>query len=162
MATINRARNYLVYVLAIMISATFSLFGKTSGWAQNVTAQQNAKVFQQTVQAKGRTTLGNQIPVHAWVSAEVMPPPPDSTQKFFGIDTLSPAAQNAFITQNAFIFKRIEDNAAGRQPLSDGDVVFLKQVQTDAAVTALTNQVNALSIQVETLLKLMRDREGSQ
>jgi len=46
MATINRAKNWLTYLLALFIAGTFSLFGRiTPTWAEDVKRDHNATIF---------------------------------------------------------------------------------------------------------------------
>jgi len=48
MATVNRAKSFLIYLIAISISAVFSFVGRSSpAWAEVVTTKQNAKIFQE-------------------------------------------------------------------------------------------------------------------
>ena len=48
MASINRAKNYLTYLMAILISGAFALMGRPApSWAEEVKIDRNAKVFEE-------------------------------------------------------------------------------------------------------------------
>lgn len=54
MATIRRARGYFIYIVAILISAAFALFGRVGpGWAKEAKTDHSAKVFRDGLQGKG-------------------------------------------------------------------------------------------------------------
>lgn len=61
MTQVRRAKNYFVYLMALMISSLFSIFGRSApSWAEETTTQRNATVFQQLMQTT-QGTVQNRI-----------------------------------------------------------------------------------------------------
>ncbi len=60
MATVTRAKNFLIYLIALTLSALFSLFGRPApSWADEVKSDYSARVFEEVFRvAQGTTTQG--------------------------------------------------------------------------------------------------------
>lgn len=153
MAPIRRAKSYLVYLIALLISAVFSLFGRHAPvWAQEVSADRNAKVFRDTMQSKKPYIIPREE--HITLQGGSMPAQQLNT---VGAMPLSPEAQSAFASKSAVMLKEIEDTVKTGGQLTSDQTIFLKQVENEALIDAMNQRINDLSVQMDTMLKLLKE-----
>jgi len=182
MATIKRAKGYFSYLIALAITGVFSLFGKPApGWAEEAAASHSAKVFQETLQGKKfaqATVPQNPVGTKGWLTAEHANPAgtkgwltaehatnPMGTRGWLTAEHASPLTGNYTVTvqqqytdRKNIVFKDIEAKLATNAALTDQELLYLKLQESDRAVTDLKKQVTDLSVQIETLTKMLKDK----
>ncbi len=180
MATIKRAKGYFTYLIAILITGIFSMFGKAApSWAEETAASHSAKVFQETMQGKKlaqATVPTTPVGTKGWLTAEHATNP--TTKGWLTAEHASPGTrgwltaehaapltgnyvanvQQQYTVRKSTMFKDIEAKLAGNGSLTDQELLFLKLQESDGAIVSLKKQISDLTIQIETLTRMLKDK----
>lgn len=161
MAPIRRARHYITYLAALLISGFFSLLGRPApSWAEEARGEHSAKVFHETLGgpalAEERRSPRSQVLDEVGVSGRWL----DAAQliEITRLESLSPAARAAFGGKVEGVLQTIESKARTGQDLTFEEALIFQTVQDGALLNALSQRINDLITQVNVLTKLLKEK----
>ncbi len=144
MATIRRARGYLFYLFAILISGFLGLFGRSGPtWAQEAKREYNSRMFNEEFRVAAAQSETRYKSAKIGGNSQIIST--GGWDRYFSPDgKLNSAIDQKISTQRDNLGASIKDKLDKDIPLTPAELNFLQTLENQNQIEMLRDQINVL------------------